>query len=417
MIGESMITDGDLVVPVSGKVIGFKERANVGEAMQQNVLTGGDYGRRFAGALANYLEVRHVSLCNSGSSANLLALAALTSPDLERPLKKGDSVIVAATSFPTTVAPIYQLGMTPIYVDVHPLTLNVEPSQVEKALKFNPKAIIIAHTLGNPFNVDKILEFCARNGVYLVEDNCDALGSEWRGRKTGKFGVFATHSFYPAHHITTGEGGAVASYNGRYAKILNSFRDWGRDCWCSPGSDGTCGRRFSQSLGDLPFGYDHKYIYSHLGYNMKMTEMQAAIGVGQMEMIDEFTKRRRRNFGFLFNALYDRYNPWLRLMWSFPSANASPFGFPITVRDTAPFTRHQLQDFLNYHGIHTRTIFGGNLTKQPAFRGRTYYKASDLKNADDIMENSLWVGCWHGLKKEHMFKIVHVIDKFMMESV
>lgn len=417
MIGESMTTDGDLVVPVSGKVIGPIETLNVMESMKEGVLTGGSYDRHFSSRLRDYLKVKHVSLCNSGSSANLLALAALTSPDLERPLKKGDSVIVAATSFPTTVAPIYQLGMTPIYIDIQPVHFNIDTTQLEKTLKFNPKAIMIAHTLGNPFNVDKVLEFCARNGLYLVEDNCDALGSEWRGRKTGGFGVFSTHSFYPAHHITTGEGGAVASYNGRYAKILNSFRDWGRDCWCRPGVDDTCGRRFSQSLGDLPFGYDHKYIYSHLGYNMKMTEMQAAIGYSQMDMIDEFTKRRRRNFHFLWEALYDRYNPWLRLMWSYPNAKPSPFGFPITVRDNAPFTRHQLQDFLNYHGVHTRTVFGGNLTKQPAFRGQTYYKVGNLEKADDVMENSLWVGCWHGLNKEHMFKIVHVIDKFMMENI
>jgi CDP-6-deoxy-D-xylo-4-hexulose-3-dehydrase len=404
MTGENLKLAGK-TIPVSGKVVGQREVAYMQQAAGELQLCGGHFEEEFANALRQYLGVRHTSLCNSGSSANLLALAALTSNQIpeERRLAPGDGVIVATTSFPTTVAPIYQYRLLPIYIDVGKATYNILPSLLEGTLEYKPKAIMIAHTLGFPFDLDKVLEFCARNGIWLIEDNCDALGSEWNGQKTGSFGVYSTQSFYPAHHITTGEGGAVSSYNGRYKRILESFRDWGRDCWCRPGTDNTCGKRFSQDFEGLPSGYDHKYIYSEIGYNLKMTEMQAACGLAQMEQIEYFTNNRRANFRYLDEMLS---SPEVRDFFIMPHAHTnslpSPFGFPLGVREEAPFTAKELIAFLEVNGIATRRVFAGNIVRHPAFAARPYAEVDGFANADFIMENSFWVGCWHGLSQSDM---------------
>jgi len=403
-------------VPVSGKVVGPRETGYMIEAAMELQLCGGHFEEDFADALQSYLGVRHVSLCNSGSSANLLALSALTSPSIpkERRLEPGDRVIVATTSFPTTVAPVYQHRLLPIFVDVGISTYNIQPKLLQHTLEHRPKAIMIAHTLGLPFDVDAVLEFCARHGIWLIEDNCDALGSDWNGQKTGSFGVYATHSFYPAHHITTGEGGAVASYNGKYAKLLNSFRDWGRDCWCPPGKDNSCGKRFSQQHGDLPDGYDHKYTYSHIGYNMKMTEMQAACGVAQMQRIDSFARTRRINFAHLDEALRDStYADLFVLPEIHGNANPVLFGYPIGVRSVAPFNAATLIQYLEGRGVATRRIFAGNVIRQPAFAKRPYVSVGGFSGADFIMENSFWVGCWHGLTLDDIYYIHEVITEFV----
>jgi CDP-6-deoxy-D-xylo-4-hexulose-3-dehydrase len=415
MIGEVMKLAGR-TVPVSGKVISEREVAYMQQAAGEAWLTGGHFEEEFANALRQYLGVRHTSLCNSGSSANLLALAALTSPQIpgERRLEPGDGVIVATTSFPTTVAPIYQYRLLPIFVDVGIASYNIIPAQLEGTLKYRPKAIMIAHTLGFPFNVDEVLKFCARNGIWLIEDNCDALGSEWNGKKTGSFGVYSTQSFYPAHHITTGEGGAVSSYNGRYKRILESFRDWGRDCWCRPGSDDTCGRRFDQQFEGLPVGYDHKYIYSHIGYNLKMTEMQAACGLAQMERIEQFTINRRNYFNYL-HGLFRSYDlsEFFYLPYTLPKADPSPFGYPLGVRKDAPFSASSMIKYLEENGIATRRVFAGNIIRQPAFAARPYADVEGFANADFIMENSFWVGCWHGLSVGDVSYIAERIIRFV----
>lgn len=403
-------------VPVSGKVVGPRETGYMIEAATELQLCGGHFEEEFADALRSYLGVRHVSLCNSGSSANLLALSALTSSSIpkERRLEPGDGVIVTTTSFPTTVAPVYQHRLLPIFVDVGIDTYNILPKLLEHTLEYRPKAIMVAHTLGLPFDVDAVLEFCARNGVWLIEDNCDALGSEWDGQRTGSFGVYSTQSFYPAHHITTGEGGAVSSYNERYKRILESFRDWGRDCWCRPGRDNTCGRRFSQTFEGIPPEYDHKYIYSHIGYNMKMTEMQAACGLAQMRKIDQFTLSRLDNFAYLDMALrVHRCSEFLILPKVHHKASPSPFGYPIGVRSRAPFAAKNMIQYLESAGIATRRVFAGNVIRQPAFASRPYASVGGFNGADFIMENSFWVGCWHGLTLDDMQYIKDVIIEFV----
>jgi len=418
MTGENMKQAGRKV-PVSGKVVGGRERAYMIKAAEELQLCGGHYEKEFADALQSYLGVRHVSLCNSGSSANLLALSALTSPSIpeERRLEPGDGVIIATTSFPTTVAPVYQHRLLPIFVDVGIASYNILPGLLKHTLEYKPKAIMIAHTLGLPFDVDAVLEFCARHGVWLIEDNCDALGSEFNGQKTGSFGVYSTQSFYPAHHITTGEGGAVSSYSGRYAKILNSFRDWGRDCWCLPGHDNTCGKRFEQQHGSLPSGYDHKYVYSHIGYNMKMTEMQAACGLAQMKQVDLFTTRRRRNFRWFDSALRaSGCDDFFILPGVHKKARPSPFGYPIGVRHCAEFRVMDLIRHLESKEIATRRVFAGNVIRQPAFAKRPYASVGEFSGADFIMKNSFWVGCWHGLTLDDMQYIHDAIIEFVEDN-
>jgi CDP-6-deoxy-D-xylo-4-hexulose-3-dehydrase len=299
-------------------------------------------------------------------------------------------------------------------VDVDIATYNIRPELLKRTLAYKPKAIMIAHTLGLPFDVDAVLEFCARHGVWLIEDNCDALGSDWDGRRTGSFGVYSTQSFYPAHHITTGEGGAVSSYNSHYRRILESFRDWGRECWCRPGVDNTCGKRFSRSYAELPDNYDHKYVYSHIGYNLKMTEMQAACGVAQMRQADSFARTRRINFAHLDEALrVRRFSEFLVLPKIHTKANPAPFGYPIGVRSCAPFTAADMIQYLENAGIATRRVFAGNIIRQPAFAGRPYVDVGGFEGADFIMESSFWVGCWHGLTLDDIYYIQHVIVDFM----
>lgn len=403
--------DGRPIVPVSGKVVGEIETRYMKAAAEELVLTGGPWGENFSRKLRSFLKVRHVSLCNSGSSANLLALSALTSRDIPEPyrLMPGNGIITVAASFPTTVAPIYQIGCIPIFLDIELGTYNVDVKLLDAALPYLPKAIILAHTLGNPFNIDEVLAFCKEHKIWLVEDNCDALGSKWKGRFTGTFGVYSTLSFYPAHHITTGEGGAVVSYNGRRAKIVNSFRDWGRDCWCSPGNDNTCGKRFAQSHGALPHGYDHKYVYSHLGYNLKMTEMQAACGAAQMERLEGFVKARQLNFHKLDGHMHQFEDLFILPEWSMHT-EPSWFGYPLTIRDKAPFSRQQLTGFLENYGIATRPIFGGNITEQPAFKDRKYIAyPRRMPNANKVMKDSFWVGIWPGLQG---WKIEYIAEAF-----
>jgi CDP-6-deoxy-D-xylo-4-hexulose-3-dehydrase len=401
-----------LLVKVAGQVHDDREIALATEALMSGSWASGKFAGLFSRRLAEYLGVRDTILCNSGSSANLLAVSALTSPKLGyRALKKGDLVAVAATSFPTTVAPIIQNGLTPVFIDVDKVTCNISPVSFRASLVLQPKVVIIAHTLGNPFNLDVILELCKENDIWLIEDNCDALGSEWRGRKTGSFGDMSTQSFYPAHHISTGEGGAVSTRTPLLKTIIESFRDWGRDCWCDPGKDNTCGKRFLHDFPPLPTGYDHKYTYSHIGYNLKMTDIQAALGLAQMEKIDDFVEARRRNHSMIYDAL-SRYDNFFYTQGEEFRGRASWFGFLITLRGNQAFSRAQLIHHLEEYGIATRMLFGGNLWKQPAFNGKGFV-FEKLDNADFIMNNSFWIGCWPGLAKEHIDHIGNVFEDFM----
>jgi CDP-6-deoxy-D-xylo-4-hexulose-3-dehydrase len=353
-------------------------------------------------------------LCNSGSSANLLAVSALTSPKLgHRALKRGDRVIVAATSFPTTVAPVIQNGFIPVFVDVDKMTCNISPVSFGASLELRPRAVIIAHTLGNPFNLDVILELCKKHDIWLIEDNCDALGSEWRDRRTGSFGDMSTQSFYPAHHISTGEGGAVSTNRPILKTIIESFRDWGRDCWCEPGKDNTCGKRFLHDFPPLPTGYDHKYTYSHIGYNLKMPEVSAALGLAQMDKLDGFIESRRINHAMLYDTL-SKYDKHLLFQSDELGGKPSWFGFMMMIREGAPFTRAQLTHHLEDNGVVTRTLFGGNLSKQPAYL-KSGIVFEPLENADYIMNNGFWIGCWPGLHKEHIDYVCEVFEDFMRQ--
>jgi len=424
MTGDHTKPDGKLKVPVSGKVYGEAEKACGKAAVEEGVLVGGRWELGFEKHLEKYIGAKEAILCNSGSSANLLAMSALTSSELgENFLRPGDRVITTAVGFPTTVAPIYQCGFVPIYVDID-FTLNIDPHLLGGTLKYKPRAMIVSHTLGNPFNLDIITRFCSDNYIFLIEDNCDALGSEWGHskagkKKTGAFGELATQSFYPAHHITTGEGGAVLANSSRLAKIVRSFRDWGRDCWCRPGRDDTCGKRFNWQLGNLPYGFDHKYIYREIGYNMKMTEMQAAIGFAQMSQIREFTERRQRNHAYLM-AEIKAFEEYFILPKKYEQATPSWFGFAITVRRKAPFLRMAVIEYLESHGIATRMLFAGDLRAQPAFMDRAlkpliHYKVGSMINTDVVMASTFWIGCWHGLRKAHLDYIVSVLHDFVKD--
>jgi len=419
MTGDHTKLDGKLKVPVSGKVYGAAEIACGKAAVEEGVLVGGRWELGFEKHLATYIGVKEAILCNSGSSANLLAISALTSLKMGKNLlKPRDRVITTAAGFPTTVAPIYQRGLVPIYVDIDS-TLNIDPYLLEGTLKYKPKAIIIAHTLGNPFNLDIVTQFCSDNRIFLIEDNCDALGSEWNHfkvgeRKTGTFGIFATQSFYPAHHITTGEGGAILTNSPMLAKIAKSFRDWGRDCWCRPGHDDTCKKRFRWQLGNLPYGFDHKYIYREIGYNMKMTEMQAAIGFAQMSQIRKFTEQRRQNHAYLMTEM-KAFEEYFILPKKYGQATPSWFGFAMTVRKKAPFLRMAVIKYLEDHDIATRMLFAGDLKAQPAFMNHNFEKVGSMINTDVVMASTFWVGCWHGLRKAHLDYIVSVLHDFIKD--
>jgi CDP-6-deoxy-D-xylo-4-hexulose-3-dehydrase len=405
-------------VPISGQVVGEKEAKYVAQSIREPRLSGGSWNKLFRKQLGEFVGSRWVSLTNSGSSSNLLALSALTSPRVEEEyrLVPGDRVITVASGFPTTVAPIYQLGLVPIFVDVQLGTYNIMISRLNRTLQYKPKAIMIAHTLGNPFNLDAVLDFCLENKVILIEDCCDALGAEWGGQSVGTFGAYSTYSFYPAHHITTGEGGAVISHSAKLQKILNSFRDWGRDCWCEPGDENTCGKRFDQNFEHLPKGYDHKYIYSHLGYNMKMSNMQAACGAAQMEQVQEWREIRRRNFSMLMKAMVP-YSEFFILPEIYMKAKLNPFGFPLTIRESTPFSRKTFVTYLEENGIATRPLFGGNLLRQPAFANQEMFMVDALHNSEQVVKNSFWIGCWHGLSVNQINYVINIFNDFLRKIV
>jgi CDP-4-dehydro-6-deoxyglucose reductase, E1 len=402
-------TGGESPVPVSGKVFDADELLNLVDASLDFWLTTGRYARRFELELAKRLGARHALICNSGSSANLLAVSTLTSKRLGgRRLVPGDEVITVAAGFPTTVNPIVLNRLVPVFVDVELGTYNLVPREVEAAIGPRTKAIIAAHTLGNPFPLDEVAAIAERHGLWLIEDNCDALGSTYRGRLTGTVGDLGTLSFYPAHHITMGEGGAVLTNRPQLKLLIESFRDWGRDCWCEPGEDNTCGTRFDWQLGTLPRGYDHKYIFSHLGYNLKVTDMQAAVGLAQLAKLTEFVEARRRNWRLLRDGLAE-YEDDLLLPVPTPESDPSWFGFVLTVRPEAPFSRNELVAHLESRKIATRLLFGGNLTRQPAYEDVEVRIAGDLANSDVVMNQSFWIGCYPGLSEQ---MIEYVVDEF-----
>lgn len=403
---------GTTVVPPSGKVLGPAELKNMVEASLDGWLTTGRFNDAFEKRLAEYLGVKFLITTNSGSSANLLAFTALTSPKLgDRAIKPGDEVIGVAAGFPTTVNPILQFGAVPVFVDIELTTHNVDVSKIEAAISPKTKAIMLAHSLGNPFNIKAVKEICQRHNLWLVEDNCDALGSRYDGQLTGTFGDIGTLSFYPAHHITMGEGGAVFTNNHELKKIAESFRDWGRDCYCAPGKDNTCGKRFCWKLGNLPEGYDHKYTYSHLGYNLKITDMQAACGLAQMDRLDGFVQARKDNFAYLKNRLAS-CEEFLILPEATPNSDPSWFGFLMTIRPEADIRRVDLINYLDQNKIGTRLLFAGNLTRQPYMIGRNFRISGELTHTDLVMSNSFWVGVYPGLTEEMLSFISSKIETF-----
>jgi CDP-4-dehydro-6-deoxyglucose reductase, E1 len=393
---------GESVIPVSGKVFDESELQALVDASLDFWLTTGRYAGEFEREFARWIGIRHAILVNSGSSANLLALTTLTAEELgERRLRPGDEVITAAAGFPTTVNPIIQARLIPVFVDSTLPTYNADPDAIEAAVGPKTRAIMIAHTLGNPFDIDRVRATADRHGLWIIEDTCDAVGSTWRGRKVGTFGDLATVSFYPAHHMTMGEGGAVLTSSPKLKKIVESFRDWGRDCWCEPGKDNTCGKRFDWQLGSLPHGYDHKYTYSRIGYNLKLTDMQAAVGVAQLSKLDGFVAHRRRNFAYLHAAL-EPLAELLILPEPTPGSDPSWFGFPITVRPESGVSRNAVTAHLEAGGVKTRLLFGGNLTRQPAYAGAESRVIGDLPIADLIMNGTFWVGVYPGLAEPQL---------------
>ena len=403
---------GTSPVPYGGRVFDEKEMIALVDASLDFWLTSGRYAEQFEKSLAEFLGMKFCLLTNSGSSANLLAVSALTSPKLgEKRLKPGDEVITTACGFPTTLNPIIQNNLTPVFVDVEIGTYNIQIDSIGNAISEKTKAIIIPHTLGNPADLHQISELVKKYNLWFIEDNCDALGSQYQGNFTGTFGHMSTCSFYPAHHITMGEGGAVLTNDPLLKKIILSFRDWGRDCWCEPGCNDSCGKRFGWKLGDLPERYDHKYIYSHIGYNLKVTDMQAAIGVAQLQKLPSFIAQRKKNFVRLFNAL-EKYSQFVVLPSVARGADPSWFGFPLLVRDDAPFCRWDLIEYLEDHKIATRMLFGGNLIKQPAYEGVRYRVSGSLKNTDAVMDNLFWVGVYPGLTIEMLNYMIAMFDRF-----
>ena len=408
-----VFTEGVSPVPVSGRVFDANDIQSLVDASLDFWLTTGRFAAQFEKEFAAYFGVRSASLVNSGSSANLVAFSALTSPKLgSRRLKPGDEVITVAAGFPTTVNPIIQNGCVPVFIDVTLPTFEVDVTQLEAALSPKTKAVMIAHTLGNPFDLATVSAFCKRHKLWLVEDCCDAVGALYNGRKVGTFGDIATVSFYPAHHITMGEGGAVLTDNPTLKTLIESFRDWGRDCWCEPGKDNTCGKRFEWELGDLPCGYDHKYTYSHIGYNLKLTDMQAAVGVSQLKKLPGFIAARRANFDYLYMGL-KQFEHVLMLPQSTPGSEPSWFGFPLAVRTDAPFTRDQLTRHLDEAKIGTRLLFGGNLIRQPAYEDIQKRVVGDLANTDFVMRHVFWIGLYPGLTPAMLDYTIRIIGEFI----
>jgi CDP-6-deoxy-D-xylo-4-hexulose-3-dehydrase len=404
---------GVSAVPPSGKLLDSEELRLMVEASLDGWLTAGRFNNEFEKRLASYLGVKHVMTVNSGSSANLVAFSALTSPRLgERAIRPGDEVIGVAAGFPTTVNPIIQFGAVPVFVDIDISTYNIDPEKIEAAISPKTKAIMLAHTLGNPFNLEVVTALCRKYGLWLIEDCCDALGSTYGGRKVGTFGDIGTLSFYPAHHITMGEGGAVFTNNDQLRTIAESFRDWGRDCYCGPGKDNTCGKRFCQRLGTLPAGYDHKYTYSHLGYNLKITDMQAACGLAQLAKVERFVQKRRENFAWLRERLKP-CEEFLILPEATPGSDPSWFGFPITLRENAPVERTELLTYLDQEKVGTRLLFAGNLTRQPYMQGRNYRVSGELTQSDVVMNRTFWIGVQPALGVQQMDWAATCIERYV----
>lgn len=402
-------------IPVSGKVLDASDFVALVDSSLDGWLTAGRFHKDFERALAKYIGARSALFVNSGSSANLVALSGLTSPKLgKRALKPGDEVLTVAAGFPTTVNPIIQNGLRPVLVDIELGSYDAISNMLREAVSNKTKAIMMAHTLGNPFDLDTVRELCDEYGLWLIEDSCDALGSTYRGKRTGSFGDTATFSFYPAHHITTGEGGAVIVKSPLVRKQVESFRDWGRDCYCETGHDDTCHKRFDWQLGDLPLGYDHKYIYSHIGYNLKATDMQAALGLSQLNKVEHFVQTRKDNFNYLYKALEGVVG--LILPFATPHSDPSWFGFPITLDPQHPVNREKLLRFLDGRKIGTRLLFAGNLTKQPAYRNVDFRIVGDLKNTDIVMERTFWVGTFPGLTYSMLDYIAESIKEFMTNA-
>ncbi len=421
---ERPFVAGETPVPYAGRVYGHEEVTNLVESALEFWLTAGRWANRLEKELAAWYGLRRASLVNSGSSANLLAFSALTSRVWgDRRVRPGDEVITVAAGFPTTVAPILQYGAVPVFVDVALPTYNIDVSLLDAALSSRTKVVMLAHTLGNPFDLGAVTAFCKKHGLWLVEDNCDANGSLYRGRKTGTFGDLSTLSFYPPHHMTTGEGGAVLSDQPKLTTVVESFRDWGRDCWCASGKDNTCGKRFRWKLGDLPEGYDHKYTYSHLGYNLKMTDMQAAVGSAQLRRLDEFGRGRRENWAFFRAALAPLEDVFV-LPEATPGSDPSWFGFPLTVREGAPFTRESVVRALEERKIQTRMLFAGNLVRQPALTelvahckeqgGAAPFRVlGELRNTDVVMRRTFWFGVYPGLTLKMREHVVETLTRLV----
>lgn len=403
-------------VPVSGKVFDETDIAEIIKSALDFWLTTGHFNDEFEAKLKAFIGVRFLLTVNSGSSANLVAFAALTSPLLkERALKAGDEVISVAAGFPTTVNPILQMGCVPVFIDIEIPTYNIKAEEIEKAITPKTKAIMIAHTLGNPFNVEEVARIAKKHNLWVIEDCCDALGSTYNGQKVGTFGDIGTLSFYPAHHMTMGEGGAVFTNNSVLKRAMESIRDWGRDCYCAPGCDNTCGKRYDQQHGTLPFGYDHKYVYSHIGYNLKITDMQAACGLAQMNHLEGFIEARKKNFNFLSEGLKELENVFI-LPKATNGTDPSWFGFPLTIKEGVKFTRRDLLTYLDEKKIGTRTLFAGNITRQPYMQGRNYRIHGELTNTEIVMTNTFWVGVYPGLTKEMIDYMISSLKEFVKQK-
>jgi CDP-6-deoxy-D-xylo-4-hexulose-3-dehydrase len=413
---KEAFSPGKTYINYAGRIYNEKEITSLVDASLDFWLTAGSYAKQFEEDFAKFLGLKYCILVNSGSSANLLALSSLTSPELNsKRLKPGDEVITVACGFPTTLNPIIQNNLIPVFIDVDPGTYNIQANLIEKAITKRTGAIFIAHTLGNPANLNKIMKIIEKYNLWFIEDNCDSLGSKYDGRYTGTFGHISTSSFYPAHHITMGEGGAVLTDDPMLKKIILSFRDWGRDCWCEPGKDNTCGLRFAKKFGQLPSGYDHKYVYSHIGYNLKLTDMQAAIGVEQLKKLPKFIASRKNNFIFLKNEL-KKYEKYFILSEAAENSDPSWFGFPIMVKNNSTFTRDEIVRYLNENKIATRMLFGGNLLKQPAYKNIKYKVFGSLENTDLVMNNLFWIGVYPGLTPDMLKYTTKTIGEFIEKN-